>query len=115
MFLGVDPKKIWIRFAFAITHDFQDLMERKGLDADQRSDKMTLCFECTFLIGGRAFVPEEDENTCAVELVYRNQLPPPPPRQEEEGDDSVFLPPRLPEAAAGPVKSPLSPIVETSR
>ena len=28
-----------------------------------------------------------------------------PPRQEE-GDDSVFLPPRLPDAA-GPVKSPL--------
>jgi hypothetical protein len=67
-----------------------------------------------FLIGGRAFVPEEDENTCAVELVYRNQLPPPPIRQEEV-DDSVFLPPRLPDAAAGPVKSPLSPIVETSR
>jgi hypothetical protein len=63
-----------------------------------------------YMVAGRAFVPEEDENTCAVELVYRNQLPPP-----QEGDDSVFLPPRLPEAAAGPVKSPLSPIVETSR
>ncbi len=86
------------------------------MNATSQHCMLILCFERAFLIGGRAFVPEEDENTCAVELVYRNQLPPPPPPpRQEEGDDSVFLPPRLPEAAAGPVKSPLSPIVETSR
>ena len=49
-------------------------------------------------------MPEEDENTCAVQLVYRHQEP--------QHDDGVFIPPKQPD---GPVKSPLSPIVETSR
>jgi hypothetical protein len=63
---------------------------------------VTNCFNL-----GRAFMPDEDENTCAVQLIYKNQEPQPP-----ADDDSVFLPPKQPD---GPVKSPLSPIVETSR
>jgi hypothetical protein len=55
---------------------------------------------------GKAFMPDEDENTCAVQLVCKSQ------QQPLDDDDSVFLPPKQPD---GPVKSPLSPIVETSR
>ena len=56
-------------------------------------------------------MPEEDENTCAIKLFYK--YPPAETVEEEEEDDGVFLPPKLPEE--GPLKTPLSPIVETSR
>merc|ERR1719347_1393082 len=53
---------------------------------------------------GRAFQVEQDENTCAVDIVYRQAMGPPAPPspcQEEQ-----------PAAAA---QGSLSPIVETSR
>jgi len=53
---------------------------------------------------GRSFVPFEDENTCAVQLVYRDQVV----------DDSLVMPP--PSVNDPPQCGvPLSPIVETSR
>ena len=46
---------------------------------------------------GRVFLPEEDENTCKVELVYKKPAVPEP-------QDQPLPPP-----------PPLSPIMETSR
>lgn len=34
---------------------------------------------------GRRFVPEEDENTCAVKIVFKEPLPPPMPPSKSEG------------------------------
>ena len=85
-------------------------------------DKMAKMSSTPFT--GRSFVPFDDENTCAVELVYRDPrvedrqvMPPPPvfeppPPSVPEPAPALFDPPPVFEE---PPSTPLSPIVETSR
>jgi len=58
---------------------------------------------------GRPFQPDDDENTCAIQLVYRDHHTAP---DNDENDDSMMMAPPEP-----PQSNPnsLSPIVETSR
>ena len=54
---------------------------------------------------GRRFIPEEDENTCAVQIVFKKPMDPPkeePQPQEEHQDETQY-------------NVPMSPIMETSR
>merc|ERR1719430_800622 len=53
---------------------------------------------------GRAFQVEQDENTCAVDIVYRQAMGPPAPPSEIPEEPSCQ-----------PAQGSLSPIVETSR
>merc|ERR1719402_1802799 len=55
---------------------------------------------------GRPFLPDDDENTCAIQLVYRDHTV-----EENDNDDSLMGPPEPPQANP----NSLSPIVETSR
>merc|ERR1719402_1327531 len=55
---------------------------------------------------GRPFLPDDDENTCAIQLVYRDHTV-----EDNDNDDSLMGPPEPPQANP----NSLSPIVETSR
>ena len=59
---------------------------------------------------GRGFMPEEDENTCAVDVIFKKPTSLPPSRKSiatEEPSEVKDVP--------GPEAIPLSPIMESSR